>query len=113
MAYDYAVENVFGDRPLDAAAVIPVPVVVRALESMAHKAVELGAIAPLVRSVADELGDILEYRSFDPPWHMEMVCAWVERGAVQMHLLPLIDLTRSWARNSHREPHHLNGSRPR
>jgi DNA-binding transcriptional LysR family regulator len=112
-SYDYAIENLFGDQDPSPEAVIPVPVVVRALESMAHKAVELSAIAPLNRSLTDALGGILEYRPFTPPWHMEMACAWIERGAVQMHLLPLIELTRDWARSTQANRPSHNGSRPR
>ncbi|KQU68953.1 LysR family transcriptional regulator [Phycicoccus sp. Root101] len=98
ISYDYAIENLFGNREPALGAVITVPVVVRALEAMAHKAVELNAMAPLNRALTIALGGMLEYRSFEPPWYMEIACAWVDRGAIQMHLLPLIDVDRDWER---------------
>jgi DNA-binding transcriptional LysR family regulator len=95
-AYDFAIENIFGGD-VGTETVLPIAVLVRAQEAMVHKAAEVGGIAPVAKSISRDLGDILEFRSFDPPWLMELSCAWIQRGGASPHLHSLMEIAHAWA----------------
>lgn len=102
-AYDFAMENIFGDDA-GSKTVLPVSVTVRPMEAMAHKAAEVGGIAPVAKSVSHDLGDILEFRSFDPPWFLELACAWVQRVGTPLILRPLMELASAWSASNASPP---------
>lgn len=46
---------------------------------------------------AHDLGDILEFRSFDPPWFLELAYAWIQHVATPQHLHSLMEIAHAWA----------------
>src|SRR3954451_20039024 len=100
-AYDFAIENIFGGD-VGTETVLPIAVMVRAQEAMAHEAAELGGIAPVAKSISHDLGDILEFRSFDPPWFMELACAWIQSVGTPLHLHSLMEIAHAWAASTAR-----------